>query len=152
VLQPLGITQVLVSSTLAAQRAANQAIAEDEGLGLSPIDLTSTALVPAVYGGDGQVKEVAVGCAGLAASATAMVQFAHKNLVWGNGPRPPDGGNWLWARTGSTPGTSTEAESRGNGFDWAFVVNTRDWPANATQTLDSLAQTIDNLINTTAFP
>jgi CubicO group peptidase (beta-lactamase class C family) len=152
ILQPLGISQVLVSSTLAAQRASNEAITEDEGLGLSPISLTSTALVPAVYGGDGQIKEVAVGCAGLAASATAMVQFIHKNLVWGNGPRPADGGNWWLGRTGSTPGTSTEAVSRSNGFDWAFAVNTRDWPPNTTQTLDSLAQTIDNLINTTTFP
>jgi CubicO group peptidase (beta-lactamase class C family) len=152
VLAPLGMTEVAVSSTLASGRPATQAIAEDENLGLSPINLASGALVPAVYGGDGQIKEVAVGCAGLAASAEAMVQFIHKNLVWGNGPRPADGGNWESARTGSTPGTSTEAASRGNGVDWAYTVNTRDWPAGTAQSLDSLGTAIDALINTTVFP
>ncbi len=152
VLQPLGITEVAVSSTVASARAANEAICEDEGLGLSPLDLTSTAPVPAVYGGDGQIKEVAAGCAGLAASAAAMVRFIHKHRVWGNGPRPANGGNWWLGRTGSTPGTSTEAVSRGDGFDWAYVVNTRDWPPNTPQTLDSLGQTIDSLIGSTAFP
>ena len=151
-LQPAGITDVLVSSTLAAQRAASQVIAEDQGLGLSPIDLASSLQVPAVYGGDGQIKEVAVACAGTAASATALTQFVHRNLVWGNGPRPADGGNWWLGRTGSTPGSSTEAVSRGNGYDWAFVINTRDWPPNTTQTLDQLAQSIDALINSTAGP
>jgi CubicO group peptidase (beta-lactamase class C family) len=151
VLNPLGITEVIVSSTRAEQRAANEAICEDEGLGLSPLELTSNLLVPAVYGGDGQIKDVAAGCAGLAASATAMVQFIHKNLVWGNGPRPANGGNWGLARTGSTPGTSTEAKSSGDGFDWAFVINTRDFPPNTSQTLDGLAQAIDQLISTSTF-
>jgi len=41
--------------------------------------------------------------------------------VWGNGGRA-DG----YARSGSTPGTSTYAESA-NGLDWAITVNTRDW-------------------------
>jgi CubicO group peptidase (beta-lactamase class C family) len=152
VLHPLDINAVRVSSTIASQRAANEAICEDENLGLSPIDLNSSAPVPAVYGGDGQIKEVAVGCAGLAASATAMVQFIHKNLVWGNGPRPANGGGWWIGRTGSTPGTSTEAASRGDGFDWAYVVNTRDWAPNTAQTLDSLGQAIDSLITSTTFP
>ncbi len=153
VLQPLGITEVIVSSTLASQRAANQAVAEDDGLGLSPLDLASTALVPAVYGGDGQIKEVAVGCAGLAASARAMVQFIHVNLVWGNGPRPGDGGNWVpLRRTGSTPGASTEALSRSDGYDWAMAINTRDWPLNTRVSLDQLTQTIDALVNATNFP
>jgi CubicO group peptidase (beta-lactamase class C family) len=145
-LKPLGITQVLVSSTVASQRASNQAICEDEGLGLSPIDLTSSALVPAVYGGDGQVKEVAVGCAGLAASATALTQFIHVHLVWGNGPRPPDNGNWEWERTGSTPGVSSWAASRGNGYDWAVVVNTRDWPNQKSPTFNDVGASIDSLI------
>jgi len=147
VLQPLGITELVVSSTMASQRAANQAIAEDEYSGLSPLDLTSTAPVPCVYGGDGQIKEVAVGCAGLAASARAMVQFARANLVWGNGPRWGDGGSWWLGRTGSTPGASTEAVSRSGGYDWAMTINTRDWAPNTSVSLDQLAQAIDALIN-----
>src|SRR2546429_9763749 len=61
---------------------------EDERLGLSPADLLSQLPVPAVYGGDGQIKEIAAGCAGIAASATALTQFIHLHAVWGNGPRP----------------------------------------------------------------
>ena len=45
-LQPAGITEVKVFSTLASQRSNDMAIAEDEGLGLSPLDLTSQLLVP----------------------------------------------------------------------------------------------------------
>jgi hypothetical protein len=40
-LLPAGITEVLLSSTLASQRAADEAICEDEDLGQSPIDLAS---------------------------------------------------------------------------------------------------------------
>ena len=151
-LQPAGITDVIVSSTTAAQRAPDEAICEDEGLGLSPLVLNSNLLIPAVYGGDGQIKEVAAACAGLAASATAMTQFIHRHLVWGNGPRPADGGSWWLGRTGSTPGTSSMAVSRGNGIDWAYVVNTRDWPPNTLPTLDDLGQSIDKLIDATPLP
>jgi hypothetical protein len=86
---------------------------------------------------------VAAGCAGLAASATALTQFIHVNLVWGNGPRPPDSGNWWLGRTGSTPGTSTEAASMsaGGGLDWAYVINTRDFPPQTPLPLPSLATT-----------
>jgi len=148
ILQPLGISQVAVCSTLASGRPVTQAICEDEGLGLSPLDLTSTLLVPAVYGGDGQIKEVAVGPAGLMASATAITQLIHVYLVWGNGFRPPDAGNWEWERTGSTPGTSTWAASRSGGYDWALAINTRDWPNQKSPTLNDLGASIDSLITT----
>jgi CubicO group peptidase (beta-lactamase class C family) len=151
-LQPAGIHDVIVSSTLANQRAANQAICEDEGLGLSPLDLASQLQVPAVYGGDDQIKDVAAGCAGLAASATALTQFIHLHAVWGNGPRGGDAGSWESARAGSTPGASTFAASRSGGFDWAYVVNTRDWPNQISPTLDDIGKTIDNLISTTPIP
>jgi CubicO group peptidase (beta-lactamase class C family) len=149
VLAPLGITQVVVSSTEAQQRDPNQAICEDQGLGFDPINLTSNLLIPAVYGGDGQIKEVAVGCAGLAASASALTQFIHVNLVWGNGLRPNPSSNWWLGRTGSTPGTSTEAVSQAGGIDWAYVINTRDLPPQTSLPLGSLATTIGNLISAT---
>jgi CubicO group peptidase (beta-lactamase class C family) len=149
VLAPLGITEVLLSSTEAQQRDPSEAICEDQGLGLDPINITSNLLIPAVYGGDGQIKEVAAGCAGLAASSSALTQFIHVNLVWGNGPRPANSGNWWLGRTGSTPGTSTEAASLGNGIDWAYVINTRDFPPQTSLPLASLATTIGNLINST---
>jgi CubicO group peptidase (beta-lactamase class C family) len=149
VLAPLGITEVLLSSTEAQLRDPSEAICEDQGLGLDPINISSNLLTPAVYGGDGQIKEVAAGCAGLAASATALTQFIHVNLVWGNGPRPPNTGNWWLGRTGSTPGTSTEAASLSGGIDWAYVINTRDFPPQTSLPLPSLATTIGNLIDST---
>ncbi len=146
VLNPLGITEVLLSSTEAQHRDPSEAICEDQGLGFDPINITSDLQIPCVYGGDGQIKEVAAGCAGLAASTTAMTQFIHVNLVWGNGPRPADTGNWWWGRTGSTPGTSTEAVSIGTGIDWAYAINTRDFPPQTSLPLGSLATSISNLI------
>jgi CubicO group peptidase (beta-lactamase class C family) len=148
-LQPAGVSEVLVSSTLASQRAANQAIAEDEGLrNPSPIDLTSTALIPDVYGGDGQIKEVAVACAGTAASAEALTQFIHRHAVWGNGGRAAN-----LARSGSTPGASTYAWSRGDGVDWAFTINTRDWPPGSSATVvDDFAKSINTLLDHATIP
>jgi CubicO group peptidase (beta-lactamase class C family) len=149
VLAPLGITEALLSSTEAQKRDPNEAICEDQGLGNDPINLASNLLIPAVYGGDGEIKEVAAACAGMAASATALTQFIHVNLVWGNGPRPPNTGNWSLGRTGSTPGTSTEAVSMSGGIDWAYVLNTRDFPPQTPLPLASLATTIGNIIAST---
>ena len=137
-LQPAGITEVKVFATLASQRSDDMAIAEDEGLGLSPLDLTSQLLVPAVYGGDGEINEVGDPNDGTGASAHALTQFIHLHAVWGNGPRPANGTfGWL-ARSGSTPGASSLAVSRGDGVDWAYVINTRDWPPSTSPTLDEL--------------
>ena len=150
-LQPEGITDVLLSSTRASQRAANQAVAEDGGWGLSALDVTSSVPVPFVYGGDGQVKEVVASDAGIAASATAVTQFIHTHRVWGNGPRWADGGSAEWSRDGGTPGASTRAASRGDGVDWTYTLNTRDWPNGVSPSLDDLGKSIDTLLDTTTF-
>ncbi|MBA2678260.1 MAG: serine hydrolase [Ktedonobacteraceae bacterium] len=142
-LQPANITEVLLSSTLANQRPANQAICEDQGLGLSPIDLASSLQVPSVYGGDGMIKEVAAGSAGIACSATALTLFIHQHAVWGNGPRTAG------TRIGSTPGAYSLAHSRDDGIDWAFVFNTRDWAQNTHPTVEELTTMIDNQLDTT---
>jgi CubicO group peptidase (beta-lactamase class C family) len=143
-LQPANITEVLLSSTRANQRPANQAICEDQGLGLSPLDLTSTLQVPFVYGGDGMIKEVAAGSAGIASSTTALAQFIHQHAVWGNGPRAANS-----TRIGSTPGAYSLAHSRGDDIDWAFAFNTRDWAANTHPTVEELTKMIDDQLNTT---
>jgi CubicO group peptidase (beta-lactamase class C family) len=146
-LEPVGIKEVQVISTLASGRTANEAIAEDQSLGLSPLDLTSPLLVPGVYGGDGEINEVGDPNDGLGASAEAMTQFIHRHAVWGNGPRA--GG----ARQGSTPGASTWAESRGDGVDWALTINTRDFSPSASPTvLSDLFASIDTLLNSTTLP
>jgi CubicO group peptidase (beta-lactamase class C family) len=143
-LQPAGITEVEVIPTLASQRTNNEAIAEDEGLGLSPLDLASQLYVPAVYGGDGEINEVGDPNDGTGASAHALTQFIHLHAVWGNGPRSAGA-----ARTGSTPGASSMAVSRGDGVDWAYVINTRDWPPSTSPTLDALGNSITHLLDTT---
>lgn len=145
-LAPAGISEVKVFSTRAAGRANDEAIAEDPGLGLDPLDLASQLLIPAVYGGDGEINEVGDPNDGMGASAHALTQFVHTHAVWGNGPRAPGA-----ARSGSTPGASSWAQSRGDGVDWAYVVNTRDWPPNTSQTLNDLDNAVNNLLNTTAL-
>jgi CubicO group peptidase (beta-lactamase class C family) len=132
-LQPGNITEAEIFPTLASQRTNSQAIAEDEGLGLSPLDLTSQLFIPAVYGGDGEIKEVGDANDGIGASAHALTQFIHLHAVWGNGPRAAGS-----ARSGSTPGASTLAVSRNDGIDWACVINTRDWPSSTSPTLNDL--------------
>lgn len=148
-LQTASITQVEVWPTKASPRPADEVTHEDEGLGLSALEPSSPLLVPAIYGGDGEIKEVGAACAGLAASAMALTQFIHLHAVWGNGPRPANGGNWTLTRTGSTPGTSTLASSRGDGIDWAYTINTRDWPPQTSPTLDGLTQSIVSLLDST---
>jgi CubicO group peptidase (beta-lactamase class C family) len=143
-LQPAGITEVEVIPTLAAKRTNQQAIAEDQSLGQNPLDLSSLLLVPAVYGGDGEINEVGDPNDGTGASAHALTQFIHLHAVWGNGPRAPGS-----ARSGSTPGASSLAFSRSDGVDWAYVLNTRDWPPSTSPTLDDLGTSITHLLDTT---
>jgi CubicO group peptidase (beta-lactamase class C family) len=122
VLQPAGLTEIQVLSTLASLRTANEAIAEDEGMGLNPLDLSSQLSIPSVYGGDGEINEVGDPNDGLCSSAENLAQFVFTHAVWGNGGRAAGA-----ARAGSTPGASSWAESRWDGVDWSYVVNTRDW-------------------------
>jgi CubicO group peptidase (beta-lactamase class C family) len=153
-LQPAGITEVEVIRTLASQRANSQAITEDEGLGLSPLDLSSQLLVPDVYGGDGEINEVGDPNAGMGASAHALTQFIHRHAVWGHGPRAAGA-----ARSGSTPGASSLAVSRTDGIDWACIINTRNWPPSTSPTLNDLfdltpsisPNSITHLLNTTSI-
>jgi CubicO group peptidase (beta-lactamase class C family) len=143
-LQPANITEVQILPTLASERSKDEAICEDEGLGLNPLDLASQLLVPAVYGGDGEINEVGDANDGASASAEALTQFIHLHAVWGNGPRAPG-----YARAGSTPGASSLAVSRTDGVDWAYVINTRDWPPSTSPTLDDLGNSITHLLDTT---
>jgi hypothetical protein len=70
--------------------------------------------------------------------------------VYGIGPRLSEPGLCTSARSGSTPGANTLAESMSNGLDWAVVINTRDFPphvANQDPFLDILYSiTIPNFL------
>jgi CubicO group peptidase (beta-lactamase class C family) len=143
-LQPANISEVLVFPTLASHRTNNMVIIEDEGSGKSPFDLNSQLWLPNVYGGDGEINEVGDPNAGTGASAHALTQFIHLHAVWGNGPRAAGA-----ARSGSTPGSSSWAQSRSDGIDWAYVINTRNWPPATSPTLEQLGNSINQLLDTT---
>jgi CubicO group peptidase (beta-lactamase class C family) len=145
VLQPAGISEVEVFPTRAAGRSAQQAIAEDQGLGQDPLDLASTLNIPSVYGGDGEINEVGDPNDGTASSAEAMAQFIHTHAVWGNGGRAPGSD-----RAGGTPGASTWAESRWDGVDWAYAINTGQFPPTNGQTATTTT-TGNQALKATAF-
>jgi hypothetical protein len=44
-------------------------------------------------------------------------------------------------------GASCLASSRTDGVDWAFTINTRDWPPSATPTLNDLENSINRLLD-----
>jgi CubicO group peptidase (beta-lactamase class C family) len=144
VLRPAGISEVEVFPTRAAGRTAQQAIAEDTGLGQDPLDLASTLSIPSVYGGDGEINEIGDPNDGTGASAEAMARFIHTHAVWGNGGRTGA------ARAGGTPGASTWAESRWDDVDWAYTVNTRNWPPTNGETAATNAKG-NQALTTTAF-
>ena len=152
-LQPAGIIEVEVIPTLASQRTNNEAIAEDEGLGLSPLDLSSQLLVPAVYGGDGEIDEVGAPNAGTGASAHALTEFIRLHAVWGNGSRAA-GSFWQHAGRFFAGGVPRRWYRLG------LVINTRDWPPATSPTLNDLFDltppisptSITHLLDTTPIP
>ena len=77
--------------------------------------------MPYVYSGDGLVKEVAVGCLGLVGIATSLARYIGRNAVQGVSGRVCGK-----HRVGGIAGGFAYAESRNNGWAWAFVLNSRD--------------------------
>jgi Polyglycine hydrolase-like, structural repeat/Beta-lactamase len=141
-LTPAGISEVKVMSTLPSGRTNDEAIAEDQGLGLSPLDLRSQFQVPCVYGGNGQINEVGDANYGIGASAQALTQFIHRYAVWDNGPRALG-----HRRSGSGPGASCLISSPSRAIGWALTTNTRDWPPATSSTLMALEKSINELLD-----
>ena len=58
-----------------------------------------------------------------------------------------------WPRTSEArPGASTRAKSRNDGVDWAYVINTRDWPPGGDpKLLEKLNSDIDALIGSASL-
>ncbi len=137
VLDKINITEVKVWPTHVAARAADEVPTESSGLGLSALHISSNLQVPSVYGGDGMIKEVAAASCGLASSANAMVKMIHHHAVWGTGGRMAGA-----ARSGSTPGSSTLAVSNGDGMDWAYTINTREFVNPDSKPLEKLGASI----------
>ncbi|MBL7766849.1 MAG: serine hydrolase [Chitinophagaceae bacterium] len=136
-----GITEVKPWVTNKSPRDPDEILQEDEHLGESAIDVTSKQLTPTIYGGDGMVKEVALGSCSLAASARALTQFIHLHAVQGVGGRVVD------SRSGSTDGASSWAQSRNDGIDWAYTINTRQFKTSG-DVLDKLRSDINTILDT----
>src|SRR5258708_40125611 len=84
-LLPAGISEVKIMSTLPSGRTLEEAIAEDQGQGLSPIDLRSELRVPYVYGGNGQINEVREANHGMGASPQRWTRISHQHPVEARG-------------------------------------------------------------------
>ena len=69
-----------------------------------------------------------------------MTRFISEHAVWGIGDRAPGS-----ARTGSMPGTYSRAESRTDGIDWCYIINTNTI-RDAGATLDKLAADLNTAI------
>ncbi|MGJ7030551.1 serine hydrolase [Niabella hirudinis] len=141
VLDKIGVSEVKIWKTMANPRPADEVATESWGLGESALVINTAVLVPNVYGGDGMIKEVAAASCGLASSARAMVQFIHQRAVWGTGGRMANS-----ARSGGTPGASTLAVSRGDGIDWAYTLNTRDFVKPPEDPLKELGDAINDFL------
>jgi CubicO group peptidase (beta-lactamase class C family) len=151
VLAPIGVTDVFLAHTLASQRLTNEVPYYAMALGATVENPSASTLLPVTYGGSFMTEDMDAG-GGLAATASALVKFINSFAVWGLNGRTPS------ARTGGMSGTSSEIVSRGDGLDWAFVLNQRDQLTQPTDPavpdttlLDTLAQQLDALVTAAGF-
>jgi CubicO group peptidase (beta-lactamase class C family) len=122
-----GIHDVFLARTLPSQTAINEVLYDDPGLGPSAVDwpgrsYASDDLVPHPHGGEGFSTEIMDSGGGLMSTAKALVQFASRYPVWGVGKGRSPG----YGRNGSMAGTNSFVKSREDGFDYAYIFNTRN--------------------------
>ncbi len=139
ILKPDNIFDAKPWVTNKTPRDADEIFQEDQYLHESAINVNNKDLVPDIYGGDGMVKEVAIGSCSIASTAFAMTQFIRLHAVVGNGLRQVN------ERTGSTPGATAYAQSRADDIDWAITINTREFK-NGTA-LSSLKTSINAVLD-----
>jgi CubicO group peptidase (beta-lactamase class C family) len=142
VLAPKGLSGVWMARSAKENRLANEGYYDDPSVGLTSLIPYQYALVPGVYGGHGFLTEPMHGGGGMAATATSMTQFIYNYAVWGLGGR-----NANAARAGSMPGTSSLAVSRGDGADYAFILNTRHWKAGYADPVAALNEDLAEALN-----
>jgi CubicO group peptidase (beta-lactamase class C family) len=154
VLAPIGLSADVAVSQMSSP-ASNEVGYDEPNLGPTPFAPNTSALVPAVNGGDGLITQLFDAPSGLMTSAQAMATFIHSNAVWGIGGRAPNS-----ARSGSEAGSSSLATSRGDGVDWTYVLNTRWELGDRTVTeaggktvsaLDKLGNEINDLLDEVAW-
>ncbi|KAJ4380281.1 hypothetical protein N0V86_004592 [Didymella sp. IMI 355093] len=106
----------------AAELHKNDAIVQEtQYTGISALTPLAEGKVSNVYGGDGAVKESAIGAFGLKASAATISQFIGNHSVYGIGGRE----EWAY-RDGTVHGARAIAYSLSE-LDWALMLNTREY-------------------------
>ncbi len=118
-LAPIGIDDAVVSATAPSGRRPNEVTYDDPYTGYSVLTPQAYNLVPDTYGGL-FVNEVLDGPTTIAVSAQSLAMYAGHYNVYGLGGRVPGS-----TRDGSINGTSSWMESLGDGYDFAFIFNTR---------------------------
>lgn len=88
---------------------------------VSALTPLSEQQVSSAHGGDGAVKEEAVGAFGLKASAATISQFIGSHAAYGEGARQ----QWMY-RDGTVAGARAIAYSLSE-IDWALTLNTREY-------------------------
>jgi CubicO group peptidase (beta-lactamase class C family) len=119
VLAPLGLNNVSLSR-MTAGPVSGEVSYDEPNVGPTPFDWASNAMVPNAYGGEDFLTETMDSGGGLMTTAQTLATFINKYSVWGLNGRAAGS-----ARSGSMDGTTSWAESRGDGVDWACVFNTR---------------------------
>jgi CubicO group peptidase (beta-lactamase class C family) len=100
-------------------------VQETKAVGISALTPLSQNRVSAAEGGDGSIKEEAIGSFGLKASAETMSQFIGKNSVHVIGGRQP-----FSYRDGSLSGSRAIASSEAE-LDWSLILNTSEYADQA---------------------
>ncbi|MGJ5816943.1 serine hydrolase [Paludibaculum fermentans] len=136
--------EVFVSLTRRDQKRADEMPCDDPGLGLPAQDPQSSLLAPYCYGGEGWMSERMDSGGGLCSSASALVRFISRHAAWGVGGRAAGS-----ARSGGMAGVSSLMVSRGDGVDYAYIFNTRKFPAGPLTSFDTQ---LSGLFDTVTIP
>lgn len=113
---------VTLYPTSAASEASNPIVQESKFVDVSALTPAVKAKVPAPNGGDGAVKEEAVGAFAFRASAESISRFIGNNSVYGIGGRQ----SYAY-RDGTVAGARAIASSSYTDLDWAMNLNTREY-------------------------
>ncbi|KAJ4345132.1 hypothetical protein N0V95_005904 [Ascochyta clinopodiicola] len=108
-------------STAADLHQNDTIVQETKFTGVSALTPLSDDKVSYAHGGDGSIKEEAIGAFGLKASAATVSQFLANHSAYGLGGRE----RWSY-RDGTVPGARAIAYSL-SGLDWAVTLNTREY-------------------------
>ncbi len=113
---------VLVSPMLSREKNPAEVWYVASTSGPTVFEPKSHTILPSAYGGGGFLTELMDSAAGIMTNAETLARFASRHAVWGLGGRAAG-----MARDGNMPGTYSDALSRANGIDCAYVLNTREF-------------------------